>query len=58
MLLLSRRTGETIQIGDDITVTVLQVNGNQVSIGITAPDDVKVMREELLEREPVTAEAS
>ena len=58
MLLLSSRTGETIQIGDDITVTVLQVNGNQVSIGITAPDDVKVMREELLEREPVTAEAS
>ena len=37
MLLLSRRTGETIQIGDDITVTVLQVNGNQVRIGIVTP---------------------
>ena len=37
MLLLSKRIGETIQIGDDITVTVLQVNGNQVRIGITAP---------------------
>ena len=58
MLLLTRRTGETIQIGDDITVTVLQVNGNQVRIGITAPEDVKIMRQELLDREPVTAEAS
>ena len=55
MLLLSRRTGETIQIGDDITVTVLSVKGNQVRIGINAPDDVKIMRQELLNREPVTA---
>jgi carbon storage regulator len=50
MLLLSRRTGETIKIGDDITVTVLNVKGNQIRIGITAPDDVKIMREELLDR--------
>ena len=48
MLILSRRTGESIQIGDDITVTVLQANGNQIRIGITAPDDVKIMREELV----------
>ena len=53
MLLLSRRTGETIQIGDDITVTVLQVNGNQVRIGINAPDDVKIMREELVKEKPL-----
>ena len=56
MLLLSRRTGETIQIGDDITVTVPQVNGNQIRIGISAPDDVKIMRLELVGRQPVTAE--
>jgi carbon storage regulator len=53
MLLLSRRTGEIIQIGDDITVTVLTVKGNQVRIGINAPDDMKIKREELLDREPV-----
>ena len=58
MLLLTRRTGETIQIGDDITVTVLSVKGNQVRIGITAPDDVKIMREELLGPDPVAAEVS
>jgi carbon storage regulator len=58
MLLLSRRTGETIQIGDDITVTVLSVKGNQVRIGINAPDDVKVLREELLDRETLVAEPS
>jgi carbon storage regulator len=56
MLLLSRRTGETIQTGDDITVTVLTVKGNQVRIGITAPDDVKIMREELLPPEPEVVE--
>ena len=56
MLLLSRRTGETIKIGDNITVTVLSVKGNQVRIGINAPDDVKIMREELTDRKPVAAE--
>ncbi|MFL7795020.1 MAG: carbon storage regulator CsrA [Anaerolineae bacterium] len=56
MLLLSRRTGETIQIGDDISVTVLSVKGNQVRIGITAPDDVKIMRQELTDPKPAAVE--
>ena len=51
MLLLSRRTGETIQIGDDITVTVLSVKGNQVRIGISAPEGVKILREELIDKQ-------
>jgi carbon storage regulator len=55
MLILTRYAGETIVIGDDITVTVLGLNGNQVRIGIDAPRDVLVMREELLEREPASA---
>ena len=56
MLLLSRRTGETIQIGDDITVRVLSVKGNQVRIGISAPDEVQIMREELLPPKPEVVE--
>lgn len=47
MLLLTRRINETINIGDDITVTVLGVKENQVRLGITAPDNVKVYREEI-----------
>jgi carbon storage regulator len=50
MLILMRRNGESIKIGDDITVTVLGVKGNQVKIGIDAPDDVAVNREELFVR--------
>jgi len=50
MLILSRRTGETICIGDDIEVTVLEVRGNQVRFGITAPKEVPVHREEIYER--------
>jgi carbon storage regulator len=50
MLILSRRTGETICIGDDIEVTVLEVRGNQVRFGITAPKEVAVHREEVYER--------
>ena len=51
MLVLARRSNETIQIGDDITVTILQIKGNQVRIGIDAPGDVGIWREELLELE-------
>ena len=47
MLLLTRRINETINIGDDITVTVLGGKENQVRLGITAPDNVKVYREEI-----------
>lgn len=50
MLLLTRLTGESLMIGDDVTVRVLGVKGNQVRIGIDAPDDVIVVREELLKR--------
>jgi carbon storage regulator len=50
MLILSRRIGETMMIGDDIAVTVLSVKGNQVRIGIKAPKDVAVHREEIFER--------
>ena len=49
MLILTRRSGETILIGDDIEVTVMRVSGNQVRIGITAPEDVHIVRGELLE---------
>jgi len=50
MLILTRRVGETLMIGDDVTVTVLGVKGNQVRIGVNAPKDVAVHREEIFER--------
>lgn len=50
MLILTRRVGETVMIGDDVTVTVLGVKGNQVRVGITAPKNVAVHREEIFER--------
>ena len=50
MLILTRRVGETVMIGDDVTVTVLGVKGNQVRIGVNAPKNVAVHREEIFER--------
>ena len=50
MLILTRRVGETLVIGEDVTVTVLGIKGNQVRIGVKAPKDVTVHREEIFER--------
>ena len=50
MLILTRRVGETVMIGNDVTVTILGVKGNQVRVGINAPKDVAVHREEIYER--------
>jgi len=50
MLILTRRVGETVMIGDDVTITVLGVKGNQVRVGISAPKHVAVHREEIYER--------
>ncbi len=50
MLILTRRPGESIKIGDDVTVTIVQVNGKQIRLGIAAPQDVEVHREEIYRR--------
>ena len=50
MLILTRKSGETLMVGDEITVTVLGVKGNQVKIGINAPKDVSVHRQEVYEK--------
>ncbi|MBX2884565.1 MAG: carbon storage regulator CsrA [Granulosicoccus sp.] len=50
MLILTRRAGETINIGDEVTVTILSVKGNQVRIGVGAPKEVAVHREEIYQR--------
>jgi carbon storage regulator len=50
MLILTRRVGETVMIGNDVTVTILGVKGNQVRVGVNAPKNVAVHREEIYER--------
>jgi carbon storage regulator len=50
MLILTRRIGETLMVGDEVTVTVLGVKGNQVRLGVNAPKDVAVHREEIYQR--------
>ena len=50
MLILTRRVGETLMVGDEVTITVLGVKGNQVRIGVNAPKDVAVHREEIYQR--------
>ncbi|MBL6752153.1 MAG: carbon storage regulator CsrA [Nevskia sp.] len=50
MLILTRRVGETVMIGDEVTVTVLGIKGNQVRLGVKAPKNVAVHREEIFER--------
>ncbi|PKG80710.1 carbon storage regulator [Colwellia sp. 75C3] len=50
MLILTRKVGETLMIGDDVTITVLGVKGSQVRIGINAPNDIAVHREEIFNK--------
>jgi carbon storage regulator len=58
MLILTRRVGETIRIGDDVSVTVLGVKGSQVRLGMAAPKNVAVHREEIFERIKAEHEAA
>jgi len=58
MLILTRRVGETLMVGDEVTVTVLGVKGNQVRIGVNAPKDVSVHREEIYLRIQQEAESN
>jgi len=57
MLILSRRAGEAIKIGDDVTVVITKLERNQVKVGIVAPRETKIVREELLEADKAAREA-
>jgi len=54
MLILTRRPGESIQVGEEIEISVLEIRGNQVRLGINAPADVLVLRSELVQAKPST----
>lgn len=58
MLVLSRKAGESIRIGDDIEVTVLEVHHGKVRLGINAPSHVKILREEIVGQEPKSKEVA
>jgi carbon storage regulator len=55
MLILTRRPGESIQVGEDIEISVLEIRGNQIRIGISAPADVLVLRSELITTSPTAS---
>lgn len=56
MLVLSRKESETVLIGDDIVLTILSIKGNQIKLGINAPDDVNVVREEIYQKRNIKDE--
>ncbi|MDU8923541.1 carbon storage regulator CsrA [Pasteurellaceae bacterium LIM206] len=56
MLILTRKVGESLLIGDDVSITILNVRGNQIKIGVNAPKDVSVHREEIYQRIKQAAE--
>lgn len=58
MLILQRRAGESLVIGEDITVSVLSVDGNRVRLAITAPEDVSILRTELLAARQINQDAA
>jgi carbon storage regulator len=58
MLILSRRVGEAVKVGENISITVLSVKGNQVRIGVDAPKDIAVHREEIYQRIKIEGERS
>lgn len=56
MLILTRKTGESLLVGDDVEITVLSIRGNQVKLGVKAPQEISVHRQEIYQRIKATAE--